>query len=76
MKWRTTMEQPLTTSGAAKVLNRCEATVRNYARTGRLRSTRTPSGIRIFDGQDVRRLRAELQDRWVDVLGGSTEPER
>ena len=55
--------QPLTTSGAAKVLDRCEATVRAYEKSGRLQSTRTPSGIRIFDAEDVHRLGRELQSQ-------------
>ncbi len=61
MPMQATVVTPLTTSGVAKVLDKCEATVRNYAISGRLSCTRTSSGIRIFDPQDVEQLARELR---------------
>ena len=54
------MDQLLTTSDAARILNRSADSVRLYHRTGKLPARRTRSGQRLFDLADVRALAARL----------------
>jgi excisionase family DNA binding protein len=63
----------LATKDAAKILDRSEASVRLYAKAGRLQSVRLPGGQRLFHRSDVERLRDDLLrdgDR-VDVAGAA-----
>ena len=53
----------LTTSRAARVLNKSESTVRAWARSGELPFTLTESGVRLFKPEDVERVAAERQAR-------------
>lgn len=50
----------LTVGQAADQLGVSQSTVREYARTGRLHSTRLPSGHRRIDPASVEALRREL----------------
>jgi DNA-binding transcriptional MerR regulator len=53
---------PLTTSGVARRLRRCETTVRNLVRSGRLQpAMTTETGVRLYDPLDVDRLARELE---------------
>jgi excisionase family DNA binding protein len=54
------MDQLLTTSDAAKVLNRSVDRVRDYEREGKLPAQRTRSGQRLFKASDVDRLAKQL----------------
>jgi excisionase family DNA binding protein len=51
----------LTTSSVARRLGVAEVTVRLWARTGRLRATRTETGLRLFAPADVERLADEIK---------------
>jgi excisionase family DNA binding protein len=55
------MDQLLTTSDAARVLNRSVDRVRDYEREGRLAALKTRSGQRLFKASDVERLANELR---------------
>ena len=55
------MDQLLTTSDAARVLNRSVDRVRDYEREGRLPAQKTRSGQRLFQARDVERLANELR---------------
>jgi len=55
------MNDFLTTSDTARILNRAAATVLYYERTGRLKAVRTQNGIRLFERADVERLAQKLQ---------------
>jgi DNA-binding transcriptional MerR regulator len=55
------MNDFLTTSDTARILNRAAATVLYYERTGRLKAIRTQNGIRLFERADVERLAQKLQ---------------
>jgi excisionase family DNA binding protein len=48
--------QPITVSGAARILECSEGTVRRLEATGALRAMRTPTGMRIFALDDVEQL--------------------
>jgi excisionase family DNA binding protein len=50
--------QPITVSGAARILEVSEDTVRRLHASGVLRAVRTPAGMRIFDRDDVEQLAA------------------
>jgi excisionase family DNA binding protein len=50
----------LTTSGAARVLSRSEATVRRLERAGHLPAMRAENGLRLFDRRAVEHLRDQL----------------
>jgi excisionase family DNA binding protein len=52
---------PMTTSTVARTLQRSEDTVRRYLSEGRLRGTRTDSGIRLYDAASVEALARELE---------------
>jgi excisionase family DNA binding protein len=54
------MQQLLTTSDAAKLLNRSVDRVRDYERDGKLPAQKTRSGQRLFKFSDVNRLAKEL----------------
>lgn len=51
------MFDPVLTGEVARLLDVSEETVRAYDRRGVLRARRTSSGVRIFDRDDVERLR-------------------
>jgi len=53
----------LTTSDAAKVLNRSVDCVRDYEREGKLPAWKTRSGQRLFKASDVERLAQQLGDK-------------
>ena len=55
------MNQFLTTSEAAKVLDRSADTVRLYERSGKLPAMKTRRGFRLFVSSDVERLAKELR---------------
>lgn len=57
------MEQLLTTSDAARVLNRSVDRVRGYEREGKLPAERTRSGQRLFKSSDVERLAELLKNK-------------
>ena len=57
------MNDFLTTSDTARILNRAAATVLYYERTGRLKAIRTQNGIRLFERMDVERLAQKLQKK-------------
>jgi excisionase family DNA binding protein len=50
----------LTTSEAAKVLDRSADTVRLYERTGKLPAQKTKRGQRLFSVEDVERLAKQM----------------
>lgn len=54
------MNQLLTTSDAARVLNRSVDRVRGLEREGKLPAQRTRSGQRLFKASDVERLAKQL----------------
>lgn len=54
------MEELLTTSDAARELNRSADRVRDYEREGKLPAQKTRSGQRLFKTSDVERLAKEL----------------
>ncbi|MDF0650006.1 MAG: helix-turn-helix domain-containing protein [Nitrospira sp.] len=54
------MEQLITTSDAARLLNRSADRVRDYEREGKLPAQKTPGGQRLFKTSDVERLAKEL----------------
>jgi len=60
------MNDYLTTSDTARILNRAGATVLYYERTGRLKAIRTQGGIRLFERSDVERLARQLQNRTIN----------
>ena len=47
---------PLLTSDVAKILDCSTDNVRLLERTGQLRAVKTPSGVRIYDPEEVDRL--------------------
>ena len=49
----------LSTSDAARLLNRASDTVRYYERTGKLEAIRTHGGMRLFRLEDVEKFAAE-----------------
>jgi len=49
----------LTTNDAARLIGVSPSSVLQYERTGRLTAERTLSGMRLFDGDEVRRFAAE-----------------
>lgn len=51
----------MTTGTAARVLERSEDTARRYADAGVLPTTRTPSGVRLFEAAAVYALAARLK---------------
>ncbi len=55
------MEELLTTSDAARQLNRSADRVRDYEREGKLPAQKTRSGQRLFKPCDVERLAKELR---------------
>ncbi len=55
------MNQLLTTSDAAKLLNRSVDRVRSYEREGKLPAQKTRSGQRLFKLSDVARLARQLE---------------
>jgi len=57
------MNDFLTISDAARILNRAAATVLYYERTGRPKAIRTQNGIRLFERSDVERLAQKLQKK-------------
>jgi DNA-binding transcriptional MerR regulator len=54
---------PLMTGETARLLGRSVEMVRIYEKTGRLPAVRTGSGIRLFNVDDVEKLRDELVER-------------
>jgi excisionase family DNA binding protein len=50
-------------SEAARELNVSATTVREMERRGKLPAVRTPSGVRIFAGGDIRRLKAQRSEK-------------
>jgi excisionase family DNA binding protein len=54
------MDQLLTTSDAARVLNRSADCIRGYERDGKLPAQRTRSGQRLLKASDVDRLAKQL----------------
>ena len=54
------MEELLTTSDVARVLNRSAGSVRQYEREGKLAAQKTRSGVRIFRSSDVDRLAKQM----------------
>lgn len=57
---RDTLEEGLTTAKIAKVLDRSEATIRNWFRSGELRAVRLQNGTHVASAADVERKRQEL----------------
>ena len=55
------MDQLLTTSDAARELNRSVDRVRDYEREGKLPAQKTRSGQRLFNASDVNRLAKRLE---------------
>jgi len=55
------MEELLTTSDVARLLNRSAGSVRQYERAGKLAAQKTRSGVRIFRSSDVDRLAKQLR---------------
>jgi excisionase family DNA binding protein len=55
------MDHVLTTSDAARILNRSADRVRDLERSGRLPAIKTRSGQRLFSVKDVERLAQELE---------------
>ncbi len=53
--------QLLTVGQVAEVLRRCHKTVRAYADEGKLSPRRNYRGWRLFDPEDVERLRREIE---------------
>lgn len=51
------MSDPVQTGEAARILHVSEETVREYDRRGVLKARRTTRGVRIFEREDVERLR-------------------
>ena len=51
----------LTVGQAAKVLGRHENTVRNYVREGKLSAVRDYRGYRLFEPEELERLKAEIE---------------
>ena len=47
--------------GAARALNVCEQTVRDWEREGKLRGTRTENGFRLFTSEEIARVKAERE---------------
>lgn len=58
------MEELLTTSDAARILNRSVDRVRDYERDGTLPAQKTRSGQRLFKSVDVERLAEELNRKY------------
>ncbi len=54
------MNEFLTTSDAARLLNRSVDRVRDYERAGKLPAQKTRSGQRLFKADDVEKLAREL----------------
>lgn len=64
------MTELLTTADAARLLGVVPATVRQIERQGGLAAKRTPSGVRLFDREEVERLveeRRRKQERLPSV---------
>lgn len=55
-----TRERLLTTSAAARLVDRSESYIRKLADTGKLRAQRTASGVRVYERADVDHLAREL----------------
>jgi excisionase family DNA binding protein len=53
--------QPITTSIAARILEKSEGTVRQLENRGVLKAIRTAGNIRLFDRTDVERVAREYQ---------------
>ncbi len=51
------------TSEAARALDVCGLTIRNWERDGKIRAGRSQSGFRIFTGAEIDRVRAEREAR-------------
>jgi DNA-binding transcriptional MerR regulator len=51
----------LLTKAAARLLDKSEQTVQNYADRGRLTVERTSTGTRLYDEEDVKRLAREIK---------------
>lgn len=58
----------LTTSDAARLLNLAADTIRHLERSGRLPAVKTHSGMRLFNREDVLRLREERAKRRREVV--------
>jgi DNA-binding transcriptional MerR regulator len=54
---------PLLAADVARILGLTPSTVRLLANQGKLRHTRTPSGVRLFDPADVEQLRVSRARR-------------
>lgn len=65
---RTSPEKPITVGEAAKLVGCSPATVRLWERQGLLRPRRTASGYRLYDREQVDRLRRIARLRSVDRL--------
>jgi DNA-binding transcriptional MerR regulator len=48
-----------TVSTAARELDKSEGTIRYWSKTGKLRTFRTPSGLRLFLASDIEELKRE-----------------
>jgi excisionase family DNA binding protein len=57
------IENYLTVSDAARVLNRTGEAVRHYERTGQLAAIRTVGGVRLFKQADVENFKQKLKAR-------------
>jgi len=58
---------PILTSTAAQILRVSESTVRLWERQGRLRARRTPTGVRVFDRNEVVRLAEQIAHQHSDA---------
>jgi excisionase family DNA binding protein len=56
------MDELLTTSDAARALNRSTDRVRGYEREGKSPAQRTRSGQRLFKASDVERLAKQMRN--------------
>ena len=63
------MDETITVSAVAQIMRRCEDTIRTWADSGKLPSTRTPSGIRIFKKTDVLKFLALREAQGVETRG-------
>jgi excisionase family DNA binding protein len=59
----TSEHQPITVSGAARILECSEDTVRRLETSGQLQAVRTPSGMRIFERRAVEEFAARRRAR-------------
>jgi excisionase family DNA binding protein len=55
------MDQLMTTSEVARIINRSADRVRGYEREGKIPAQKTRSGQRLFKASDVERLAAQLR---------------